>query len=160
MHNHPHHRLHGEAPTSPALGHNGAPVAQWQTPHRPEAGGHDHKHPEPEPDLDLVEQAFIDAFPICPDPTSFLRLAGIPFEATTADGNRLSLLRVEITNATDVGVVTRGLGGGSHRYDPLPAALTSRRRTARLIYLDGDTVTGLSFSEARSVSTDNEAQQP
>lgn len=156
MHDHPHHRPHGEAPGHRhGPGHNGAPVAQWQTPHRPETDDHGHEHPEAEPDLDLVEQAFIDAFPTCPDPTSFLRLAGIPFEATTADGTRLSLLRVETTDTADVGLVTPRLGGGDWRYDPLPARLTQRRRKAQFVYFDGENPQGLSFAEARTLANND-----
>ena len=39
-----------------------------------------------EPDLDLVEMAFVEGFATATDPTSFLRLARIPFEAV--DGRR------------------------------------------------------------------------
>ena len=35
----------------------------------------------PEPDFDLVEAAFVTGFASAPDPTSFLRLARIPFTA-------------------------------------------------------------------------------
>ncbi len=38
-----------------------------------------------EPDLDKVEKAFVDGFLAATDPTSFLRLARVPFEMA-ADG--------------------------------------------------------------------------
>jgi hypothetical protein len=91
---HPHH-------------HHRIPVAAWGTtiarppmadaPHRPPAP---HGPDQAEPDLDLVETAFLDAFPQCPDPTSFLRLAGVPFTGKGKDGVILSLLRVEANQAT------------------------------------------------------------
>ena len=99
--------------------------------------------PEPdhgEPDLDLVETAFVDAFIIAADPTSFLRLARVPFDTTRPDGTRLVLLRVEIDAVTDVGGIMPHLGGGSFRYDPLPAKITSRRRRLRFVYFDGKEV--------------------
>ena len=43
-------------------------------------------------------------------------------------GETLSLLRVEANQTTDVGSITPHLGGDGYRYDPLPAAMTSRAR--------------------------------
>jgi hypothetical protein len=141
-HDHDHH--HGGS------GHNSThPVGQWQTPHLPEGptrrgGG--------EPDVDLVEDAFVDAFPRAPDPTSFLRLAGVPFLAETEGGTRLHLLRVEISQTTDIGTLTPHLGGTGHRYDPLPAKLASKRQTLALAYFDGTAVVRLSLAEARRLA--------
>src|SRR5262245_5287893 len=101
-HDHDHHHGHHGGGH---LGHNReAPrrAAQWQTPHRPDEPHHDHGR-APEPDLDLVETAFAEGFATATDPTSFLRLAQVPFTATAPDGTALSLLRVEIEAATDVG---------------------------------------------------------
>ncbi len=142
-HDHDHHH-HGGA------GHNHpAAVSQWQTPHLPD--GAESRTGTSEPDVDLVEDAFVDAFPRAPDPTSFLRLSGVPFLGETADGKRLNLLRVEISQTTDVGTLTPHVGGVSHRYDPLPAKMTSRRQTLALAYFDGEAVLRLSLSEARAL---------
>ena len=84
-----------------------------------------------------------------PDPTSFLRLARVPFELDATDGSKLKLLRVEIDAMTDVGSVTPHLGGSSLRYDPLPANLVSRRRQLRFVYFDGKDLRRLSFAELR-----------
>ena len=83
---------------------------QWQTPHDP--GASQRQGVEPEADFDLVETAFVAGFASAPDPTSFLRLARIPFEIAPA-GARLRLLRVEIDALTDVGSLTPHLGGAS-----------------------------------------------
>ena len=149
-HDHDHHR-HGGAPARPGPGHNHAPehkpAAQWQTPHlAPEEHRHD---PAGEPDLDLVEAAFVEAFLPASDPTSFLRLARVPFQAKAADGSRLVLLRVETDSVTDVGSVTPHLGGGSFRYDPLPAKMTARRRRLRFIYFDGTAPRALDLAAVR-----------
>jgi hypothetical protein len=147
-HDHDHHHG-GSSHAHP--GHNaaGRPPAQWQTPHAPD----DHHHPEtaPEPDFDLVEQAFADTFPRAADPTSFLRLAGIPFTGRAADGRTLNLLRVECEEATDVGSVTPHLGGGSLAYAPLPARLVSRRRRLAFVYQADDGVARLTLAEARAL---------
>jgi hypothetical protein len=131
-------------------GHNsGRPVSQWQTPHLPQAT---RSGPETvEADLDLVEEAFIDAFPRAADPTSFLRLAGVPLVGETTDGRKRCLLRVEISQKTDVGSLSPPLGGAGHRYDPLPAKLVSRRQALVLVYFDGENALSLSFGEARAL---------
>jgi hypothetical protein len=121
---------------------------QWQTPHQPD--GAKEQAAAPEPDLDKVEAAFVDGFFQAPDPTSFLRLARIPFEIATGGAN-LKLLRVEIDALTDVGSVTPHLGGGTFRYDPLPSNFVSRRRRLRFVYFDGTSLRALSYAELRDI---------
>lgn len=144
-HQHPHDHAHG------GVGHNHhshSGPAQWQTPHLPEG----HAPEEPEPDFDLVEQAFIESFPQAPDPTSFLRLAGIPLSGEDGEGKTLSLLRVDLNQVTDVGAITPHLGGQTYRYDPLPAKLVSKRRRLRFVYHDGDGLRELRFAEAKGLT--------
>lgn len=143
-HDHDHHHHDHGGP-----GHNRGPerpVAQWQTPHSP---GEQRAAPA-EPDLDKVEAAFIEGFIDAPDPVSFLRLGRIPFEMIAADGAKLNLLRVEIDALADVGSLTPHLGGGSFRYDPLPASLVSHRRRLRFVYFDGDGLRPLTFTDVRT----------
>jgi hypothetical protein len=133
--------------------HHNQPVpgqpAQWQTPHS-------ERPPEEvvrraEPDLDLVEAAFAEGFSESSDPTSFLRLAHIPFEAVAGDGAKLALLRVEVEAVTDVGSLTPHLGGGSMRFDPLPARMVSRRKRLRFMYFDGTTLRPLDMTQVRDL---------
>ena len=140
------------------VGHNHASesTAQWQTPHLP----HDHKT-EPgehylEPDLDLVESTFIEGFAATSDPTSFLRLAGIPFVAE-ADGRQLTLLRVEINDATDVGSLTPHLGGDGFRYAPLPVQLVGRRRSLTFAYHSNDGLARFSLADVRKLTNGADA---
>lgn len=142
-----HHHDHGHHHHPHGLGHNTArrPI-QWQTPHDPSASQREARAPEP--DLDLVEAAFVAGFANAPDPTSFLRLARIPFTGKTGEGELLKLLRVETEEAVDVGSVSPPLGGGSMRHDPLPAKLVSRRRRLAFLYFDGTRARSLSFTEA------------
>ena len=147
---HHHHEPHGPGPHP--IGHNGPRAAtQWQTPHLPPGQAAPESGPL-EPDLDLVETAFVEAFPGAPDPTSFLRLAGVPFTGKGRDGVILSLLRVEANAATDIGTLTPHLGGVSFRYDPLPAAMTSRRKTLAFVYFDGGGLVRLSLAEAKALT--------
>ena len=153
-HDHDHHNGGGPLETPAGrVGHNRpqAPLrsAQWQTPHRDEAGTPATDHHEP--DLDLVEAAFVEGFRQASDPTSFLRLAQVPFEATGEDGTKLALLRVEADAIVDVGTVTPHLGGASFRYDPLPASMVSRRSRLRFIYFDGKGLRALDLEEVRGL---------
>lgn len=143
MHDGPHDHPHPH-------GHNARRDAvQWQTPHLPADHVHDETMPH-EHDLDLVEASFVEGFMRASDATSFLRLAGIPFVGARGDGARLTLLRVEIEDLTDVGSAVPLLGGGV-RYDPLPEKLVSRRRSLRFAYHDGAQVVRLGFAEARGL---------
>jgi hypothetical protein len=157
-----HHHDHESGGSSSRLeiagiGHNQASTparpAQWQVLHGdPKSGGG-------EPcgavtDLDLVEAAFAEGFLAAGDPTSFLRLARVPFQATTPDGAKLALLRVEIDSIADVGAITPHLGGDTFRYDPLPATMVSRRRRLRFVYFDGTRLRPLSLGEVIALAPD------
>jgi hypothetical protein len=141
--------LHG------TLGHNSgpAPETRWQMPHKD--GDHDPDHgQEPsaaEPDFDLVEASFVEGFWAASDPTSFLRLAGVPFHGRDREGRVLALLRVEQEQAADVAAVTPQLDGQGMRTDPLPASRVARRRRVRLVYLDGTEPVRLTLAEARAL---------
>jgi len=148
-HPHDHDHRHGHDhrhPHSPP-GHNRNGAAQWQVPHRPDGGAATPPDPEAR-DLDLVEASFVEGFSRATDPTSFLRLAGIPFSATDANGRALHLLRCEIEEATDVGAVMPLVGGAAMRYDPLPKAFVSRRRRLSFAYHDGAGLVRLDFAQA------------
>ena len=145
-------------PPAPRLGHN-QPVGkamQWQAPHLKPGEAASADAPR-EPDLDLVEAAFVQAFTLATDATSFLRLANVPFEAWTADGTRLALLRVEIQAVTDMGSVMPHLGGESFGYDPLPSAMVSRRQKLSFVYFDGKMTVPLDLAAAKALGDANRA---
>jgi hypothetical protein len=141
---------------TPSAGHNHATLprqpAQWQLLHETAPPEQHEPSDDGDKDLDLVTVAFIDGFAAAADPTSFLRLAKVPFEATAADGAKLSLLRIEIDAVTDVGAVTPHLGGATFRYDPLPSQMVSRRKRLRLVYFDGQGLRVLDLAEATKLS--------
>ncbi|RWP08955.1 hypothetical protein [Mesorhizobium sp.] len=157
---HNHHGPNGHHDHPHAPGHNGpaGKPLQWQTPHLP-----DQAHEPPvDPgsvDLDLVETAFLEGFARAPDPSSFLRLASIPFVGERADGVRLHLLRVETEDLVDVGAVMPLVGGTGVAYHPLPARLTSHRRRLAFIYHDGSEQKPLGFAAARALADRSAASQ-
>jgi hypothetical protein len=149
-HDHDHHD-HGNG--AAGAGHNHAqPVkgtVQWQTPHLP--ADHDPQPDYREADLDLVEMAFVEGFASARDPASFLRLARIPFEAVDPSGAKLVLLRVETEATTDVGGLMPHVGGGTLRYDPLPARMVTHRRKLHFVYYDGSGPRLLTLGEVRGL---------
>jgi hypothetical protein len=152
-HDHHHNGDGGGGLTAAGPGHNhavaGRKPVQWHVPHRSDAPADAGQAPEP--DLDLIEAAFVDGFRQASDPTSFLRLAQVPFELTGTDGVRLVLLRVEVDAIADVGAITPHLGGTSFRYDPLPGRMVSRRSRLRFVYFDGQGLRALGLAEVRSL---------
>lgn len=151
-HDHPHGHDHDHDHAAPGPGHNSPRRAvQWQTPHDPHAQTPEPR--QPEPDFDLIEAAFIDGFARAEDPTSFLRLARVPFAGKSTDGATLNLLRVETEDAVDVGSITPHLGGGSMSYKPLPAKMASRRRRLAFIYFDGKGARRLTFAEVLALDS-------
>lgn len=150
-HDHDHHHHGNGAGNGHSHAHNHAAppkAAQWQTPHAPEQAANERR----EADLDLVEMAFVEGFARASDPASFLRLARIPFEARDGAGNQLVLLRVETDAVTDVGALMPHLGGGSMRYDPLPARMVTHRRRLRFVYFDGSLASMLTLGEVRGLT--------
>jgi hypothetical protein len=137
----------------PGPGHNQpqAALAQWQTPHLPDGTKVQVPERAAPADFDLVEASFIEGFSAASDPTSFLRLAGVPFSGLDSEGRALSLLRVAIDDVTDVGSISPHLGGATFRYDPLPAKLVSKRRKLAFIYHDGGAPRSLSLGKARAL---------
>jgi hypothetical protein len=168
VHDHPHdhHHQHSHADhgqprlrhaADPGPGHNRPKTTtQWQVLHQS-----DDIDPTPpaERDLDLVETSFVEGFGRSSDPTSFLRLAGIPFVGIDSAGRRFHLLRVEIEALTDIGAVSPLLGGEEVRYDPLPARMVSRRRCLAFVYHDGEGLARLHFAEARVLKDDSAPSQ-
>ena len=62
------------------------------------------------------------------------------------------LLRVESEAVTDVGSLMPHLGGGSLRYDPLPAQMVTRRRKLRFVYYDGSAAAAVDAGEVRELT--------
>jgi hypothetical protein len=125
--------------------HLSAPGAGELDPHGAQPHGHG------EADLDQAEAAFMEGFLAAAGPTSFPRLAGIPFTTTSADGAALRLLCVETEVVAEVGAVAPHLGCGSFRYDQLPTRLVSRRRLL-FVYFDGARLRSLAFAAVRQAA--------
>ncbi len=128
-----HHSGNGAAAGGRGRPAAGLPTAQWQAPQRP--NGYEHYCRHYEADLDQVESAFFEGFAEASDPVSFLKLAGIPFEALDRAGQRLALLRVECGLGVDVGSLSPRAASEDMRYIPLPRRMVTRRRQVRFLYV-------------------------
>jgi hypothetical protein len=143
-HDHPHTHSHAHGP-----GHNrpGPHATQWQKPLSRDAT----PAPTAEPDFDLVEEAFCDAAQTASDPTSFLRLAGVPFVADLGGGKRMRLLSYSIASETEVGAVAPGFEAAEPVYHPLPAARVRKLRRLRFTYHTAEGVKEFSLYEVRNL---------
>lgn len=147
-HDGPHHPHHGH---HPHRGHNGAPrtPVSFEMPRaaqgEPAAGE--------EADFDLVEASFIDAADGHPDPTSLLRLAGVPFTAILDDGRTAHLLGYASETMVEVGAVAPGFDGRSATYHPVPAARVRSRRMLRFHYWTAQGEVAVTLAAARRLVT-------
>ncbi len=58
---------------------------------------------------------------------------------------------MESDAVTDVGALMPHVGGGSLRYDPLPARMVTHRRRLRFVYFDGAAPRMLTLGEVREL---------
>jgi len=121
-HDHQHHGEHG---------HNGGP----------DPVGHLHSHlhgmgPDDQAEaLQVLTDAFIDGFRRAEDKTSFLRLAGVPFEIAPAEGPGLKLVDVEIGTGYQVGTASPGFASRELAYLPYPGELVVERTNMTFVYV-------------------------
>lgn len=109
---------------------------------------HDHNHAQPDhlhshmhaPDLaaelQILSAQFIDGFLQARDKTSYLRLAGVPFERDGKEG-RGSLKLVDVHLATDwqVGTASPGFGTRQLSYLPFPGEMVRERTNMAFVYV-------------------------
>jgi len=112
-------------------GHNGGP--DW--------AGHLHSHLHGDAPQDAAEalqvlaQAFIDGFCRAADKTSFLHLAGIPFELSQADGPSLKLVDVELKSGYQVGTASPGFASQDLVYLAFPGEMVRERTNMSFVYV-------------------------
>ena len=122
---HHHHHDHDHAPHG--HGHNHA-----QPDHL-----HSHMHdPDMAAELQVLSAQFIDGFVQARDKTSYLRLAGIPFERDGKDGkSSLKLVDVQLTTEWQVGTASPGFGTRMLSYLPYPGEMVRERMNMAFIYV-------------------------
>ncbi|MBT8154120.1 hypothetical protein KMP13_09475 [Epibacterium ulvae] len=127
-HSHGHHHHHDHAPHG--AGHNHAHADHL----------HSHMHAEDEAaDLQVLATQFIDGFLQAADKTSYLKLAGVPFERPAKDGSKaLKLIDVELKTDWQVGTASPSFGSRELSYLPFPGEMVQERTNMSLIYVSMD----------------------
>lgn len=105
---------------------------------------HDHLHSHmPEADraaeLQVLATQFIDGFVQAADKTSYLRLAGVPFERPGKGGaTALKLVDVQLTTEWQVGTASPSFGSRELSYLPFPGEMVRERTNMGLVYVSMD----------------------
>ncbi|MDC0738490.1 hypothetical protein N6L24_09365 [Cognatishimia sp. SS12] len=127
-HHHRHHHDHDHAPHG--HGHNHA--------HGDHLHSHMH-HADEAADLQVLAQQFIAGFLQADDKSSYLKLAGVPFERPSKDGAKaLKLIDVELRTEWQVGTASPSFGARELSYLPFPGEMVQERTNMALIYVSMD----------------------
>lgn len=120
-HDHHHHHHHAQP------GHNHA-----QPDHL-----HSHMHgPDHAAEIQVLAAQFIDGFVQARDKTSYLRLAGVPFERDGAEGTgSLKLVDVQLSTEWQVGTASPGFGTRQLSYLPFPGEMVRERTNLGFVYV-------------------------
>ena len=101
---------------------------------------HSHLHDEDEAaDIQVLATQFIDGFVQANDKSSYLKLAGVPFERPSAAGAKsLKLIDVELKTEWQVGTASPSFGSRELSYLPFPGEMVNERTNMSLIYVSMD----------------------
>lgn len=129
QHDH-HHHSHDHDHAHHGHGHNHA--------HGDHLHSHMH-HEDAAADLQVLATQFIDGFLQAADKTSYLKLAGVPFERPSKNGAKaLKLIDVELTTDWQVGTASPSFGSRELSYLPFPGEMVQERTNMSLIYVSLD----------------------
>jgi hypothetical protein len=125
-----HHHHHDHDHAHHGHGHNHA--------HGDHLHSHMH-HEDAAADLQVLATQFIDGFLQAADKTSYLKLAGVPFERPSKNGAKaLKLIDVELTTDWQVGTASPSFGSRELSYLPFPGEMVQERTNMSLIYVSLD----------------------
>lgn len=101
---------------------------------------HSHLHDEDEAaDIQVLATQFIDGFVQAKDKSSYLKLAGVPFERPSGAGAKsLKLIDVELKTEWQVGTASPSFGSRELSYLPFPGEMVSERTNMSLVYVSMD----------------------
>ena len=127
-HGHDHHHDHSH---SHGMGHN---HAHGEVEHL-----HSHVHGtssrEKVEELKVLATSFVDGFRAADDKTSYLRLAGIPFQKTGKDGLTMSLVDAAIASNWQIGTASPAFASRELVYMPFPGNMVSHREIMTFTYV-------------------------
>ena len=101
---------------------------------------HSHMHdPDEAADLQVLAAQFVDGFVQARDKTSYLRLAGVPFERPGQGGSTaLKLVDVELTTDWQVGTASPSFGSRELSYLAFPGEMVRERTNMSFVYVSMD----------------------
>lgn len=106
---------------------------------------HDEDHAA---DLQVLAAQFIDGFVQAKDKTSYLKLAGVPFERPGKGGDKaLKLVDVELKTEWQVGTASPSFGARELSYLPFPGEMVRERTNMALIYVSMDEKSSLDIRD-------------
>lgn len=127
-HDHPHAHDHG--PGVHGHGHNHA--------HGDHLHSHMH-HEDAAADLQVLATQFVEGFLQASDKTSYLKLAGVPFEKPGTGGAKaMKLIDVELKTEWQIGTASPSFGSRELSYLPFPGQMVQERTNMSLIYVSMD----------------------
>jgi len=123
---HDHHHHHN-ASAAHGQGHNHAEADHLHS--------HMH-HPDRAAELQVLSAQFIEGFVQARDKSSYLRLAGVPFERDGQEGKGcLKLVDVQLSTEWQVGTASPGFGTRELSYLPFPGEMVQERTNMGFLYV-------------------------
>lgn len=96
-------------------------------------------HADDAADLQVLATQFIDGFVQAADKTSYLKLAGVPFERPGLGGaTALKLVDVQLTTEWQIGTAAPSFGSRELSYLPFPGQMVQDRTNMSLVYVSMD----------------------
>lgn len=90
-------------------------------------------------DLQVLAEQFVDGFLQAKDKTSYLKLAGVPFERPGRGSDKaLKLVDVELKTDWQVGTASPSFGSRELSYLPFPGQMVRERTNMSLVYVSMD----------------------
>lgn len=86
-------------------------------------------------DLQRLASSFIDGFRFATDKTSYLRVAGVPFQRAGEDGLTMHLVDAAIVANWQVGTASPAFASRELVYMPFPGEMVSGRETMTFTYV-------------------------
>lgn len=124
---HSHHHDHTQ--DMGGVGHN---HAQADHLHSHVHGQSDAAHAD---QLKVLSSSFVEGFRSAEDKTSYLRLSGIPFQRSGADGLTLNLVDATIISNWQIGTASPAFGSRELAYLPFPGPMVDARETMNFVYV-------------------------
>ncbi len=86
-------------------------------------------------ELKVLATSFVDGFRGAEDKTSYLRLAGIPFQRPGKDGLTMSLVDAAIASNWQIGTASPAFASRELVYMPFPGNMVSHRESMTFTYV-------------------------